>query len=190
MQMRTHACAAGCVAAVFLFLGAGRAAAQEVIDRVLAVANGEVITLSDVRIARELGRVQARDSADAERAALDELIDRVLVLAEADRFSPPEPAPESVDAGLAAIVTRFGSRLALDAAMGRLGVDVAYVRELVRQDLRLRAYLDQRFTADTPEQEQRLVADWLAGLRGRADVENLYENVSAPASGTGVPGRD
>ena len=38
----------------------GAFAANEVIDRVLAVAEGQVITLSDVRIARELGRVDVR----------------------------------------------------------------------------------------------------------------------------------
>ena len=44
-------------------------AADEVIDRVLAVASGELITLSDVRAAIELGRVQVRQCGRSRRAS-------------------------------------------------------------------------------------------------------------------------
>ena len=54
-------------------------------------------------------------------------------------------------------------------------------RELLREDLRIRAYLDQRFTADTSAEQRRLVDDWIAGLRRRSDVVDLYA--------TGVSGR-
>jgi len=49
-------------------------------------------------------------------------------------------------------------------------------RELVRQDLRLRAYLDQRFTAPDGDQQrrQKLIDDWVASLRRRTPVINLY----------------
>lgn len=51
-------------------LGRPAAAQPELIDRVLAVAAGEVITLSDVRAARELGRVDVGQAADPVRAVL------------------------------------------------------------------------------------------------------------------------
>ena len=35
---------------------------------------------------------------------------------------------------------------------------------------RIRAYLDQRFTADTQVQQRQLVDAWLAGIRQRAEV--------------------
>ena len=171
--------------------GAGvTAGAQEVIDRVLAVVAGEVITLSDVRIARELDRVEAGDTEDGTRAALRQLIDRALILAEADRFAPPEPPAAAVDAALAGLIAEAGSRERLDARVRRLGVDLAYVREMLRQDLRIRAYLDQRFTADTPEQQRRLVEEWVAGLRTRADIVDVAEEISVPAPGTAAPARD
>lgn len=186
----TRLCRLGIAASACLLVAAGAAAAQEVIDRILAVASGEVITLSDVRIARDLGRVGADGGADPVRMALSQLIDRALVLSEAERFAPPEPAAAAVDAELAAVTARFGSRHALDAALARLGVDVPYVRELLRQDLRIRAYLDQRFTADTPAQQQLMVDEWVAGLRRRSDVVDLYGELSGPAPGTGAPARD
>jgi hypothetical protein len=164
--------------------------AQELIDRVLAVAGGAVITLSDVRTARELGRVDVEYSPDPVREALSRLIDRALILEEVDRFAPPEPQASAIDASFAAVAARFGSPADFDALLARLGVDQPYVRELLREDLRIRAYLDQRFTTGSPEEQVRMVDEWVAGLRRRSDVEDLYETVSRPTSGTGAPGRD
>lgn len=180
----------GAFCALLLIAGAQPVRAQEVIDRVLAVAGGEVITLSDVRTARELGRVDVEYSADPIREALSRLIDRALILEEVDRFAPPEPQAADVDASFAAVAERFGSRADFTALLGRLGVDEPYVRELLRADLRIRAYLDQRFTATSPEAQVKMVDEWVASLRRRADVVDLYGPVNAPASGTASPARD
>lgn len=186
-----RSCLRAVVMAAAVGLAAARgAAAQEIIDRVLAVASGEVITLSDVRTARELGRVDVGNAADPVRAALEQLIDRALILEEADRFAPPEPSAAAVDAALASVIARAGSRDSLDARLARLGVDLPFVRELLRQDLRMSAYLDQRFTADTAEQQRRTVEEWVVGLRRRADIVDLYDEISGRTSGTGAPGRD
>ena len=44
---------------------------------------------------------------------------------------------------------------------------------MLRQDLRIRAYLDQRF-ASAQERRQAVMDDWLSGLRRRGDVVDLY----------------
>lgn len=150
-------------------------APDEVIDRVLAVVSGEVITLSDVRAARELGRVSVPDAPDPVRAVLSQLIDRALVLDEVNRFAPPEPAASTIDDALAAVVATAASPAAFDAMLARLGIDRPFVRDLLREDLRIRAYLDQRFTADTIEQQRTMVNGWIAGLRRRADIVDLYK---------------
>ena len=156
-------------------LGARQASAQDVIDRVLAVAAGEVITLSDVRVAIDLGRVTPPPGSDAVRAGLSLLIDRALMLDEVDRFAPPEPAADAVDAAVNEAVRRAGSPAAFDQLLARDGIDRAFVHELLRQALRIRAYLDQRFTADTQVQQRQLVDAWLAGIRQRADVLDLFD---------------
>ena len=46
-------------------------------------------------------------------------------------------------------------------------------RETMRENLRIRGYLDQRFSA-SDERRQQVVADWIAGLRRRADIIDLY----------------
>jgi hypothetical protein len=170
--------------------GGTAANGDEVIDRVLAVAGGEVITLSDVRAARELGRVDPPAGADPIGAVLAELVDRALVLSEVDRFSPPEPSALAIDSALDSVAARFPSGAAFDEALARLGIDRAYVRELLREDLRIRAYLDQRFTAESADEQRQLVEQWIASLRRRGDVVTVYQPVSAPARGTAAPGRD
>jgi len=157
---------------VFWLLLAATGAA-ETIDRVLAVAAGQIITLSDVTAARDLGIVAPPAAADPIRAVLTALIDRELMLAEVDRYAPPEPSADAIERDLAALRTRFASRADYDAVLARSGVDDQHVRELVRQTLRIRAYQDQRFSAVDARRDS-LIAEWLAGLRRRGDVVDIY----------------
>ena len=76
---------------------AGGAARAETIDRVLAVAGGQVIMLSDVTAALDLGLVSDDGAADRIGAALAKLISRDLVLVEVTRYAPPEPADDDVE---------------------------------------------------------------------------------------------
>ena len=152
---------------------AAAAARAETIDRVLAVVAGQLITLTDVTAALDL-RLQATDgAADPVRAVLSKLIDRELILSEVDRYAPPEPTAEAVDREVRRVLARFPSQEALDAVLTRSGIDEKHLRETLRQDLRMRAYLDQRFTAAT-DRRQALLDDWMAGLRRRGDVIDLY----------------
>jgi hypothetical protein len=148
----------------------------ETIDRVLAVVSGQIITLTDVTAARELGLQSADSSGDPVRAILVKLIDRALMLNEVERYGPPEPPADLVERELASIRARLGDRAAFEAALERSGIDENHLRDVVRQDLRIRAYLDQRFTATDPRR-QALIDEWVASLRRRGDVVDLY---SAP----------
>ena len=197
-----------------VLVGMARAAgADEIIDRVLAVAAGNLIMLSDVNAARDLGLIVPRDAADPLREILSRLVDRALVLAEVDRYAPPEPDAAAVDRAVAAVRARFPTPEALAATLARVGISETHVRETLRGDLRILAYLEQRFTVAQPGDEEldryyrehleqfsrngqvvpfadarqevlqavvsarrgTLANDWIAGLRRRADVMDLYE---------------
>lgn len=145
----------------------------ETIDRVLAVVAGQLITLTDVTAARDLGLQTADGAADPVRTILTKLIDRELVLAEVDRYAPPEPAADAVDRDVQRVRARFTSAAAFDATLARSGIDEKHVRETLRQDLRVTAYLNQRFTS-AEDRRQASVDEWMAGLRRRADVIDLY----------------
>jgi hypothetical protein len=148
-------------------------ASGEVIDRVLAVVGGSLITLSDVNAAYELGLVTPPKSSDPIRAVLSSLIDRELELAEVDRYAPPEPSAADVDREVQNVRMRFASSAAFEGVLARSGIDLAHLRETLREDLRIRAYLDQRFSA-SEDRRPEVIADWIAGLRRRADIIDLY----------------
>jgi hypothetical protein len=197
---------------LFLAAAAATADADEVIDRVLAVAGGNLIMLSDVRAARDFALVPLDATPDQVRGILSRLIDRALVLAEVDRYAPPEPGDDAVDRALQAVRQRFATSVAYQAALARNGIADKHLRESLREDLRIQAYLDQRFTVAPPSEDdlgryyrdhpdsfrrngvlvafdqvrsdvrqavqadrrRSLVDDWMAGLRRRAEIIDLY----------------
>ena len=144
------------------------ASAQQLLDRVVALVNNVPITLSDVNAAIGLGIAEAPASGDAVAAARLQLIDRQLMLAEVARFAPPEPAPAAVDAEVASLRARAGARL--EALMRDTGLDEQRLRELARDTLRIRAYLDQRFGVGVPGTRDEAVAQWVRDLRERAEI--------------------
>jgi hypothetical protein len=154
---------------------AAAAARAETIDRVLAVAGGQVIMLSDVTAALDLGLVSDDGAADRVGAGLAKLIDRGLVLVEVNRYAPPEPTEDALDHEMAVVRARLSSRQAFDATLARAGITDAHLRETVRENLRIRAYLQQRFPlAENEGRRSMLIDEWVAGLHQRADIVNLY----------------
>ena len=143
------------VALLFFFLSASVVA--EIIDRVLAVAAGELIMLSDVTAARDLGLVPLEKGSDGVNpigTVLSKLIDRELVLAEVDRYAPPEPGADAIDRELQQVRARFASPQAFEAALVRSGLDENHLRQTLRENLRILAYEDQRFTVAPPSEDE------------------------------------
>lgn len=150
-----------------------QARADDVIERVLAIVAGDIILLSDVRAARELALVPVPETGDPDRAVLSALIDRALMLDEVRRYAPPEPSAADVDRALQQVRERV-SPTDYEAALARAGVSERQLREVLRQNLRIRAYVEQRFGSDAPERARLASDEWLAGLRRRGAVVDLY----------------
>jgi hypothetical protein len=68
------------------------------------------------------------------------------VLQEVDRFAPPEPDASAVADRVSAVLSRLGSPEAAARRLGDLGVNAEWVRQWVRDDLRIKAYVEQRFS--------------------------------------------
>ena len=163
-----------CILHLTFCITPSRRVSAETIDRVLAVVAGQIITLSDVTAARALGLQSPGNAVDPVRAVLSKLMDRELVLAEVERYAPPEPPADAIDREVDSIRTRFPSSQAFDAALGGSGLNDKHLREMVRQDLRIRMYEEQRFAAADPARRQTMIDDWIVGLRRRADIIDLY----------------
>jgi hypothetical protein len=118
----------------------------DVIDRLMAVVANQPILLSDVNAARLLSLVDIDPAAtDATAAVLDKIIDRTLMLTEVDRYQPPEPASQAIDARVEEIQNRLGSPAALDSVLTSTGMTRDRLRQFIRDDLRIAIYLNQRF---------------------------------------------
>ena len=148
-------------------------AGAEVIDRVMAVVDGQPITLSDVDAALTFQLVTPPAQADRLAGALDRLIDRALMLTEVERYHPAPPPADQVEARVAEIEQRAGSPAAFDRQLAAVGLSRDQLRRWVRDDLLIRAYLDERFGVSTPGRAG-LVRDWIASLRRRAEITTPY----------------
>jgi hypothetical protein len=153
-------------AAVVCLLAVMPAQQATTIDRILAVVDGDLITLSDVRAARVLTLVPA-DSTEV--MVVDILVERRLILAEMRRFQAPEPAPDVFAARKSEWQARVGAA-AQDSVVKDAGVTPAFVDRWLADDLRREAYLDQRFAALDAGRRVEAVRLWIAGLRARANI--------------------
>jgi hypothetical protein len=145
--MRTHSLCT-LVATVGIVTSATPAFAQsgELIERTLAIVGGQVITLTDVRTAVALGLVDTGSDQSIDAAA-GRLIDRLLVLREVQRYLPPEPEEGQIDAAVDRIRGRFSSAAQFTATLELGGFNDVRLRAWLRDDVRIAAYLGQRFAA-------------------------------------------
>ena len=109
--------------AFFLIALAASPLRAEIIDRILAVVEGQLITLSDVRAVLRLRLETTPQNGDPVQVVLDKLIDRQLMLIEVDRYAPPEPSTAEIDAQLQTVQNTYdqlkefqGKRHPLDIA--------------------------------------------------------------------------
>jgi hypothetical protein len=135
----------------FALAGGAAPGARDIIDRVFAVVDGALITQSDVNAAIRLGLVRAATTADPVAGVLDALIERRLILAEVDRYAPPDPIESEVDRAFEAVRARVGAG-AFDDVLLQTGGNPEQVRRFVRDDLRMDAYLQQRFGTIQPSE--------------------------------------
>lgn len=139
--------------------------APALLDRTLAIVAGRPVTLSDARTAVALRLIEG---SAVDTAVVQRLVDRELMLREADRYDPAEPTAERIEARLAAARAVAGGEEALARVLREGGFAERRLRAWIRDDLRVEAYLQQRFAMD--ERRQDLIADWVIDLRRRSTV--------------------
>lgn len=159
----------------FVLAVCGGQAGAQVVDRVLAVVDGRLVTLSDVRASTMLGLTPGGDGLEAGQAA-ERWIERILILAEVDRFAPPEPDQAQVDRRVAELLARLGQAGGAAAELAALGVDASWVRLWVRDDLRIQSYVEQRFAGAVEP-----TAD---------EISRYLRDNAGDVAGQGTPGAD
>src|SRR6202790_5256898 len=118
--------------------------AQELIDRIAARVENDIILLSDVR---HLGHYQMLVDGKSENEAqlLDRLIDQWVVQNEADASRFPRPTDAEIDQGVAALKKSFPSLQEYEERRKQSGLTEEQVRDKIATQIHLTNYLDSRF---------------------------------------------
>ncbi len=139
--------------------------AQEVIDRIVARVDTDIILWSDVRaLARYQLFVDGKPESDGE--ILDRLIDQWMVRNEAKAVFFPQPADDEVKRSLERLKRSFSSPQEFEARKKQSGLTDEDVERMLRSQLYLSNYLDSRFRASIQIEEK--------------DIEEFYKTRVVP----------
>jgi hypothetical protein len=122
----------------------GRLRAQEMIDRIVARVETDIILLSDVR---QLSRYQMflDGKAQSDEEILNRLIDQWIVRNEASVARFPQPSEEDVNRSIERLKRSFSSPQEFEARQKQSGITDDEIRRFVLAQLYLSNYLDSRF---------------------------------------------
>ncbi len=120
------------------------ACAQQVIDRIVARVEGDIITLSEMR---ELGRYQnlVEGRAASDDRLLAQLIEQWIVNTEATAARYPRPIEAEVNREVARLEKQLGGPDAYRERLRDLGLSAAAVRRQVERQMYLARYLGYKF---------------------------------------------
>ena len=123
---------------------AGIPAAQEIVDRIAARIENDVILLSDIRA---LSRYQLflDGKSETDSQILERLIDQWIVRTEAEVSRFPRPSDAEIERGLDRVRKSFTSSEEYEARKKQGGLSDAEIRDMVAAQLYLSNYLDSRF---------------------------------------------
>jgi len=155
------------LAVVFLF--GSSLSAQELIDRVVARIENDVILLSDVRLLSHYQLlVEGKTESDSE--ILDRLIDQWIVRSEANIARTPQPSDPDIDRSVQRLVQGFSSQQDFEARRKLAGLTEADVRRITADQLFLNSYLDSRFRPTVQVSEQAIQDFYKNSLLPRAQA--------------------
>ncbi len=139
--------------------------AQELIDRIVARVENDVILLSELRA---LSRYQqlVDGKAESDEQILDRLIDQWIVRNEADTARFPHPSDVDVAHGVERLQASFASPEEYETGRKQAGLSNVDIRNMVASQLYLSNYLDSRFRPSVQVDAK--------------EVEDFYQNAVVP----------
>ena len=137
------------------------------LDRIVSTVQTTKIWSSDVRQARMMKLFGPGVASD--EGILIELQNRVLMLTEVGRSAVREPTAEELAAHRQAWEQRLGTR-DVEPLMARAGMNARDLQAWLRNDVRIRLYLEGRFGNLGESQRAARTAEWISDLRQRAGL--------------------
>jgi hypothetical protein len=166
------------------------------VDRIAAVIDRQVLTVSEVAQMVEI-RFFARTSEsedDHRRDVLDALIAQALRYRDVERFGAQDIPLDTIEARVLEMQRRFASEAEFVAALARAELTLDEVRALVKRQLQVEAYVQERFAplvfVAPDEIEAYYRGPWTAQRRERGlgvpPLEQVREEVRLAVRATRV----
>jgi hypothetical protein len=144
------------------------------IDRIAALVDRQVLTVSEVSqmaAIRFFPRTTGQSDDDYRRAILEALIAQALRFRDVERFGAEDVSKDSIEARLLQIQQRFASPADFTAALQRAELTLDEIRTLVKRQLQVEAYIQERFApmifVSTEEIENYYRGPWSQQRRSR-----------------------
>lgn len=164
---------------LLFYCAAGRA---EIIDRIAAVVESQVVTLSEVNQLVDVRLIARRADEDEDgyrRRVLDFMIAQLLRYRDVQRFGAEDVSKDAIESVLREIVGRFPSEQEFLETLVRVELTLDEVRALIKRQLQVEAYIQERFAPTI--------------FVSLEEIENYYSNLWAPqreSRGLAVPPLD
>ncbi|HEX6160060.1 MAG TPA: hypothetical protein VF111_07835 [Thermoanaerobaculia bacterium] len=122
-------------------------AAAVTVDRIAAVIDNQVLTVSEVGQMVEIRFFPrtAETEDDHRRTVLEGLIAQALRFRDVERFGAQDIAADLIEARVVEIQSRFASPAEFETALTRAELTPDEVRALVKRQLQVEAYIQERF---------------------------------------------
>jgi len=157
-----------------------------VIDRIVAVVDGQVITKSELDRAVEVEGLRRGSEAKApqnalEKEALESLIDRALLLGEARKFNIVDVTDEEVDKAFESVKARFASAEEFEKALRDEEITPGDLREDLKDQILAVKYVDRRvkFFVRVTLDDQKKYYEENKGLFGVKDFADVQEEIQS-----------
>jgi len=130
--------------ATAIAVAGNRLAAQEVVDRIVARVENDVILLSDIlTLSRYQQFLDGKSETDAQ--ILDRLIDQWIVRTEAEVSRSPRASEEDIERSFSRLKNSFTSEQEYEARKKQAGLSDQDIRAMTATQLYLSYYLESRF---------------------------------------------
>lgn len=169
--MRKHGLLAALCLATIVAIGSLALHAQELVDRIVARVENDIILLSDVR-ALALYQQLVQGQSETQAQILDRLIDQWIVRNEAETARFPHPTEAEVDKGFERVQKSFNSIQEYQAKTKSLGLTGNDVRKMVAAQLYLTQYLDSRFRPSVQVDDRQIDDFYQNAVVPRAQAHN------------------
>lgn len=150
-----------------------------IIDRIAAIVDAQVITVSDIDqlvTLRVFVPTEGESQDEFRRRVLETMIAQTLRRRDLERFGAPRVSPDAVAARLRQVASRFPGEEAFTEALTTAEMTLGELEAILTRQLELEAYIDERFAP--------LVFISLA------EIERYYEEEYLPQRASrGLPAR-